>query len=176
MKGKMTICIIAAGALWGADAARAAYPQDNYDYARVERVEPVRRVVQVAVPREECWDEPVNQHYAHRQPSHTPVIFGAIIGGLIGNQFGSGGGRDAMTAAGAFLGGSIASDHARYRHASHSYPATQRRCRMVSDYRNEERLDGYRVTYSYEGRSYTTHLDHDPGPQLRVRVEVAPAP
>lgn len=33
---------------------------------------------------------------------------GALIGGLIGNQFGSGSGRDAMTILGAFAGGAIA--------------------------------------------------------------------
>lgn len=40
----------------------------------------------------------------------TDSILGAIIGGVIGNQFGGGHGKDALTAAGALLGGSIGND------------------------------------------------------------------
>jgi uncharacterized protein YcfJ len=29
---------------------------------------------------------------------------------------------------------------------------------------------GYDVTYRYGGRMHTTHMDHDPGDRLRVRV------
>ncbi len=175
MKSKLSLSVVAVSALLSSGVTQGAYPQGSYDYARVERVEPVTRVVQVPVQREECWQQPVS-HHAHFGQSHTPVIFGAIIGGLIGNQFGRGSGRDAMTAAGAFLGGSIGNDHARYRRAGYASRTTEQRCRMVSSYRNEERLAGYRVNYSYDGRSYTTELDHDPGPRLRVRVDVAPAP
>jgi hypothetical protein len=50
--------------------------------------------------------------------SYTPIIGGAIIGGLIGNQFGKGSGKTALTAAGVVLGGSIGRDYEysrRYR-------------------------------------------------------------
>jgi uncharacterized protein YcfJ len=42
--------------------------------------------------------------------SATNEIVGAIIGGAIGNQFGEGDGKDAMTLAGIFLGASLAHD------------------------------------------------------------------
>ena len=40
--------------------------------------------------------------------SATNEIIGAIFGGAIGNQFGDGDGKDAMTLAGMFLGASLA--------------------------------------------------------------------
>ena len=42
--------------------------------------------------------------------SATNEIIGAIFGGAIGNQFGDGDGKDAMTLAGIFLGASLAHD------------------------------------------------------------------
>ena len=42
--------------------------------------------------------------------SATNEIIGAIFGGVIGNQFGEGDGKDAMTLAGMFLGASLAHD------------------------------------------------------------------
>ena len=30
---------------------------------------------------------------------------------------------------------------------------------------------GYEVTYLYDGREYTTRMDHDPGNRMRVRVD-----
>jgi len=42
--------------------------------------------------------------------SATNEIIGAIFGGAIGNQFGEGDGKDAMTLAGMFLGASLAHD------------------------------------------------------------------
>lgn len=47
--------------------------------------------------------------------SYTPIIGGAIVGGLIGSQFGKGSGKKALTAAGVVLGGSIGRDYEHYR-------------------------------------------------------------
>ena len=58
----------------------------------------------------ECWREPVASR------SYTPEITGAIVGGAIGNQFGSGSGRDIATVAGAALGGSIGHDYKNRYH------------------------------------------------------------
>ena len=49
------------------------------------------------------------------------------------------------------------------------------RCETRSEVREEERIDGYRVTYEYNGRVYTTRTKRDPGDELRVRVAVSPA-
>ena len=49
-------------------------------------------------------------HQGTSDGSATNEIIGAIFGGAIGNQFGEGDGKDAMTLAGMFLGTSLAHD------------------------------------------------------------------
>ena len=39
----------------------------------------------------------------------------------------------------------------------------------------EERTDGYRVTYVYNGRRQVTEMPNRPGDRIRVRVDVSPA-
>ena len=147
--------------------------------ADVIAVEPLLRSVQVTTPREVCWEEPVRYTTAHRghrgHRSHTPKIIGGIIGGIVGNQFGSGSGNTAMTAAGALLGASIARDSQyRHRRAGRSYVRAEERCEIEQVTHEEERVDGYRVTYEYNGRTFETHSDRDPGDRIRVHVRLTP--
>ena len=46
--------------------------------------------------------------YGQKQSTTGDAVAGAIIGGLIGNQFGSGDGKDAMTVLGAIAGADVA--------------------------------------------------------------------
>lgn len=56
----------------------------------------------VSRPVQEC-------HYEYRNSNNTgDALTGAIIGGAIGNQFGAGSGKDAMTVLGAILGAQTA--------------------------------------------------------------------
>lgn len=164
------------------------------EYARVVHVEPQYRTVRVEVPREQCWEERVadtetpyhrgghrNSHNGGK--SYTPQILGAVVGAAVGRKFGRGRGQDAATVAGAVLGGSIGRDinrkHRRYghgdsnRHVSNRYQVIER-CETVNDYRDEERVDGYRVEYEYQGRRYWTTTDYDPGNEIAVNVSVRP--
>lgn len=147
-----------------------------FDYARVTDVDPVIRQVDVAVPRNECWQQDVQVPAEPRYRSSTPVIVGAIIGGVVGSTMGQGRGRDVATIAGTLLGGSIARDISHGQSPAPTYAATQTRCRTVNEYRVERRVLGYRVTYRYQGHRYVTHMDHDPGARLRLRVSVVPVP
>jgi uncharacterized protein YcfJ len=152
----------------------------QFDYAAVDRVELMTRIVNVPVAREECREEPL----AYYQPrpyasvySYTPTIVGGIVGAVVGNQFGSGSGRDWATVAGTTLGASIGRDYGirRASRPGHSYTAITRRCRVVNDYQQEERADGYLVTYTYNGRQYQTRVPQHPGDRIRVRVNITPA-
>jgi len=143
--------------------------------APVLDVEPLVRVVQVTVPQEVCWQEPVRHTADSGYRSATPTVLGAIIGGVAGNQFGSGSGNKVMTAAGALLGGSIGRDMAnRRRQAQASYVTYERVCDIEQVSHEEERIDGYRVTYEYAGREFVTQTPVDPGETIRVRVQVQP--
>lgn len=146
------------------------------DEAQVIDSVPIYTEVRVETPRRECWQE-TTTHYdrPYGGKSITPEILGGIVGGVVGNQFGSGRGKDIATVAGAVLGGSVAHDIKRRHYAKqYGYPVTTERCRVVKDYHTEERLSGYRVTYEYDGRRYTTTTADDPGDTIRVRVAVSP--
>lgn len=155
---------------------------DYYVYARVTDVQPIVRTVRVATPRKLCREVEV-RHVDHdrgrRDRSFTPTVVGTIVGGVIGNQFGRGRGKDAATVAGALLGASVGSDYARERAyerggGSHVYYTTEERCEIEHVYHEEERIEGYRVSYRYQGRDFVTRTDTDPGDRIRVRVQVEP--
>ena len=42
------------------------------------------------------------------------------------------------------------------------------------EYESRDRVEGFRVLYEYEGRTYTTRTATDPGDEIRVRVDVRP--
>lgn len=176
INGVLASALIATGAL--ADS-RAVETGAFYTYAKVTDVEPIVRVVQVTTPRQACWEEPVTRaRYPHHGRSATPVLLGGILGGVVGNQFGGGSGKDIMTVAGALLGASIGRD-AAYRQSAgqpHStYTTTERRCETETTVHEEERIDGYYVTYRYQGKTFATRMPNDPGDRVRIRVNVASA-
>ena len=72
------------------------------------------------------------------------------------------------------VGAGVGYDAAARRSASVREEIVQR-CEVRYEKRYEERVDGYRVTYEYHGREYTTRLPYDPGERIRVRVAVAVA-
>lgn len=161
--------VITAAALAASSLALAG--GSGYELARVVDVEPIRQVHRTPVDREVCRQE--TEYVRARRHSHTPTVLGAIIGGVIGNRFGSGGGRDAATAAGALLGGSIGHDASKARDGRRQ-PVTRERCRVERDWRERTVDSGYRVTYEYGGRLHRTTMDHRPGDSIRVRVSVDP--
>ena len=165
----------------------AGPPTTSYEYAPVVDVQPIVRVVQVERPRRECWQEEVYEEHStghgHKGPLRTagPTIAGGIVGGVIGHQFGSGSGNDAMTLLGTLMGAAIANQRAHRRayaasqSAEHEVrPVTVERCQTTTERFAEERVEGYRVTYAYQGRSYTMRTREHPGEQVKLRVQVAP--
>lgn len=161
---------------------RAADGDTHYETARVTDVQPIIRIVRVSTPRETCWDEQVrNTAYREkgRYRSHTPTLAGGIIGGLVGSQLGGGRGQTVMTVAGTLLGASVGRDagyrqRGRHRGAERISYSTQRRCEIDEVLHEEERLEGYRVTYAYDGKTYVTRTREDPGRNIEIRVQVSP--
>jgi len=160
--------------------------QDVY-YAKVVSVEPIVESVRVSEPVEQCWVESqpaYNSYNSHRsnvydngyRSSSTPNILGVIIGGVIGNQFGSGRGTGLATVAGAVLGGSVANDikqDNRYNRPTTSYRNVER-CEITQQQHREERIVAYDVRYRYNGEVYHTQMDHRPGDEIKVAVNVVP--
>ena len=150
-----------------------------HDYARVLSVEPIIRYVTVTTPVKECWDDVQTYSTRYYEPGRAGrTLFGAILGGVIGHQFGSGHGNDAATIAGALIGAGIGSNtasNAPTYHTTH-YSRPIRRCETSYQSHEEQRIDGYEVIYSYNGRKYATRTPYDPGKRIRIRVDVRPAP
>jgi uncharacterized protein YcfJ len=150
----------------------------EYDYARVVNVDPIVRQVRVETPRRECWDD---VRYVETRPHISDgavggrTLLGAAIGGVIGHQFGSGRGQDAATVAGALIGAGVGYDSAAKQGSHGVREEVVQRCDVRYERDYEERIDGYRVTYEYNGRHYKTQLPYDPGDRIRVRVAIAPA-
>lgn len=148
-------------------------PNNFWVEAQVVDVEPLVRVVTVTTPQEVCRNEEVWQAVPTRR-SRTPVIAGGILGGVVGNQFGGGRGQDLLTIAGALLGASIGSDAAYRNSPAAGYKSVQQVCDIEHVRHDEERIDGYHVTYRYAGRDFVTHTPTEPGSTIRVRVAVEP--
>jgi uncharacterized protein YcfJ len=152
------------------DNSRNAYrvaraPVVQYDYARVINVQPMVRRVAVSSPQRECW---VEDREVVVQRSATPTVLGAIIGGVIGHNLGNGRSRDMATVAGAVLGASVGSDAAAREGRVVTRNVEQCETRYSRDW--EQRVDGYRVTYLYQGREYNTVMAYDPGNRVQLRV------
>jgi uncharacterized protein YcfJ len=178
----------------GTAAASSPGRSGGVDYARVVAVSPIVQRVRIETPARECWQETEYQTIRHETRSYgpgrggsvntaVPTLAGGIIGGVIGHQFGGGSGKDAMTALGAILGAGMgnraAHNQGRVSSPAHvtyeERPVTVQRCQTTTSYREEERVEGYRVTYVYGGREYQTTTASHPGTSIPVRVTVVPA-
>ncbi len=153
------------------------------------QVEPIIRTLNHRIPRETCWEEsvPYQEPYQHpsrsRPESAVPTVIGGLIGVAIGERFGGNKSNRKMTAlAGGLLGAAIGHDLSRTRPAVNPYNERVRRTSYRSEHRcevsyqmeQEERIDGYNVTYRYRGKTYHTRMDYDPGNKIQVRVNVRP--
>lgn len=160
---------------------RYGYSDDSYYVkAKVVHVDPIVKVVEVSTPERVCWNETV-RHYrqpaGHRTQSYGPALLGGVVGGVLGNQFGDGRERRIMTVAGALLGASVGHGVSKRHHqpSGRTYSTTERYCDIQNTVHEEERIDGYRVTYRYRGREFVTRTVDHPGRTLRVKVQVEPA-
>ncbi len=179
MKNGVALKVFAVAALTAGSAA-AAQAATSYVYARVVDVEPIVRHVTVQRPREECWEEVVYQREGGSRPGNVAgqTLAGGIVGAAIGRQFGGGNARDALTVMGAIAGSAVANGRAN-RRAVESNPGVVRavpvqRCQTVSERHVEERVEGYWVTYVYDGQQYRMRTSQPPGNRVQLRVNVQP--
>jgi uncharacterized protein YcfJ len=147
-------------------AAAAAGAVHAQEVGRVLSSTPV--IQQVQVPRQVCSQQQV----AVQQPSTgAGGLMGAIAGGAVGNQIGSGSGRAAATVLGV-LGGVVLGD--RIEGGGNTQLQTVQNCTTQLFYEN--RAVGYNVIYEYNGRQYQVNLPHDPGPTVQLQVTPVSTP
>ena len=157
------------------------YDNAQYEYAKVVDVQPVIEIVQVPENRQVCRQQPVQRRVAeYRSPA--PVILGAIVGGVIGNQLsrghghghGHGDNRAAATFAGAAIGGMVAGEIQYNRYPPRYYTQNVQVCGTETTWRSEERVIAWDVSWKYHGQIYHSRMEEPPGDRIRVRVSVDP--
>lgn len=168
---KFTIAAFTAAGLLGSMSPTVVLAGGAEAWAEVLAAEPVYQDVRIPVENQVCWDEQVARQVPVRR-SATPKILGAIVGGVIGHQFGGGSGQDLMTLAGAAVGASVAADQQHRQYPDRYVQGTERRCEYRTEYRYEERVIAWDVTYRYAGETFRSRLAEEPGDRIRVRVDV----
>lgn len=163
---------------------------NSYASGRVLEVIPIYKDKRNNQRHQHCWLEPERryhqQHYEYRKENKTvDTLAGAVIGGVIGNQFGSGNGNKVATVAGAVLGGSLANEYASdYRHGKH-HRNTRYNNRLIEVCdngvrhgkhfkHNSHKIKGYHVTYKYKGEVYQSFTRERPGKYIDLVVSVIP--
>jgi uncharacterized protein YcfJ len=71
-------------------------------------------------------------------------------------------------------GAAVAHERAVRNGAGETRDVAVQRCRTVNERVTERVVDGYRVTYVYDGRHYTMRTAEPPGDRVRLAVDLRP--
>lgn len=148
-----------------------AMASDQYnDSARVLSSTP--QTERVNMPRQECRTEYQQQSVSNGGNSVAGALIGGIAGGLLGNTIGRGNGRVAAAAVGAGVGAIAGNSIANNQNSGGMRSVPVQNCYQVDNWQTVN--TGYLVTYEYNGRTYTTVMNNQPGQYIDVNVAVAP--
>jgi len=142
------------------------------DYATVNSVEKVYKQYRTEKPYQECYIKETLQNVG--DGSATNEIWGAILGGVIGNKLGedsSDKGKDAMTLAGLVLGASIAHD-AEKANSTGQVVVSQEVCETKVKTSLVKRLSHYLVHINYKGHDLVFTSKIRPNDIVKVVVTV----
>ena len=128
--------------------SQLAFAGSFVDSATVTSVEKVYKQYRVDEPYQDCYIKETLQQSG--DGSATNELFGAVIGGAIGNKFGEGDGKDAMTLFGALMGASIAND-AEKANSTGQVVVSQEVCENKVRQKIEKRLSHYLIHVDYDG-------------------------
>jgi uncharacterized protein YcfJ len=142
------------------------YGRDDRDTARVIDSHPV---YSAESSRQECWNPRAGHYEELRDQGSTHVgkgaAIGAVTGGVVGHQVGSGNGNTAATVGGAVLGGILGHQIEKRNDQDDQPDLDKSRCRPIGT-ADAGRVEGYEVRYAYRGQEYVTRMDHPPGSTL----------
>ena len=138
------------------------------DSATVTSVEKVYKNYRVDEPYQECY---IQETVQSGDGSATNELFGAVLGGAIGNKLGEGDGKDAMTLFGALMGASIANDAEKKANTTGQKIIRQEVCETKVRQVIEKRLSHYMVTVDYAGRDVSFKTNRRPSKDV-IKIEV----
>ena len=133
-------------------ASQLTFAGSFVDSATVTSVEKVYKQYRVDEPYQDCY---IKETIQNGDGSATNEIMGAILGGAIGNQFGEGDGKDAMTLAGILLGASLAHDDEIANNQTGGY-TTRTKCYIERRYDESTRkvYSHSTLTFNIKGKKY----------------------
>jgi uncharacterized protein YcfJ len=138
------------------------------DSATVTSVEKVYKNYRVDEPYQECY---IQETVQSGDGSATNELFGAVLGGAIGNKLGKGDGKDAMTLFGALMGASIANDAEKKANTTGQKIIRQEVCETKARQVIEKRLSHYLVTVEYADRDVSFKTNRRPSKDV-IKIEV----
>ncbi|WP_215782207.1 glycine zipper 2TM domain-containing protein [Paludibacterium sp. B53371] len=146
-------------------AAKPAAPK-HASFARVLGSTPITEEVQST--KTECHQVQVERQ-APVQDQHrvTGTLLGSVVGGLLGNQVGGGNGKKLATVAGALAGGYAGNQAQDQMQKRDTYTDTENRCMEVPV--TTQKVVGYQVRYSLDGKTGTVRMAHKPGKRIPAR-------
>jgi len=139
------------------------------DSATVISVEKVYKNYRVDEPYQECYIQETVQN--NGDGSATNELFGAAIGGAIGNKLGKGDGKDALTLFGALMGASIANDAEKKANSTGKKIIRQEVCETKTRQVIEKRLSHYLISVDYAGRDVSFKSNRRPSKDV-IKIEV----
>ena len=157
------------------DSRYAPAPAAAYDYRRRNderlyeaNVTSVRAVV--GTPEQRCWVEREQIPQERRSANVPAAVAGALIGGILGHQVGSGRGQDIATVGGAVAGAAVGSQIGRGG-AQQAQTQDVQRCENVP---SAARPDYWDVTYTFRGQEYRMQMTTPPGSTVTVNERGEP--
>jgi uncharacterized protein YcfJ len=143
----------------------------TYQYGTVLSVKPIIEVVKEYQPTKVCYEQPTVKSKSTSDSKGAQIV-GGIVGAVIGSKLGR---KDSTKVLGATAGAIIGSSIGKEAAAASNKPTSGIECRIENKLREFERQAGYRVVYLYQGEQFATELPYDPGNEIKLRVEIAPA-
>ena len=123
----------------------------------------------VAQQQQRCWVDREQVASDSGSANVGGAVMGAIIGGVLGHQVGSGRGNDAATVGGAIAGGAIGAN--ANRGGGQAQFRDVRRCDNVQGQARPEYWD---VTYNFRGQEHRVQMARPPGRTVTVNARGEP--
>lgn len=172
---KLTIFVVLLISVLAAAAAAAS----DIDYAEVRSVRPIENTVTHIEYREVCRRVAVpvtvmDPVYSRQRDTFAPFV-GALAGGALARGITKGEHRNEAAIVGAVIG--AYTQRNRTREVQTGYQTrivqqTQNQCSMEEYPRTFTQVDGYEVTYEYQGDIHTVVLPDMPGDRVQIVTQV----
>ncbi|AXE30104.1 hypothetical protein DK842_09435 [Chromobacterium phragmitis] len=149
--------------------AAAAAPKMNAKPAPAKPVHATHAKILAVTPIREAGTEPKQVCHQEQVVHQAPVqdenriagsVIGGVVGGLLGNQVGGGNGKKAATVIGALAGGYAGNQVQEGMQRRDQVNSTRTICNTEEV--KTEKIIGYNVRYSLDGKTGTVRMDEKP--------------